>query len=205
MANQYHFITRWRVKGTAEEVFGILSQPLDYPRWWPSVYLTIRELASGDLDGRGRRISLLTKGWLPFQLHWEASTVDSQRPHRIVIRANGDFEGRGIWSIVEDDDFVDITFDWKLAAEKPLLRWLTLLLRPAFEANHRWAMEQGLKSLELELARCRAATAEEMNAIPSPDGPKELWSKAIATGTVLAAGLVAGLLATHETASQRAN
>ncbi len=198
MANPYHFITRWRVKGTAEEVFGILSQPLDYPRWWPSVYLTIRELAPGDQDGRGRRISLLTKGWLPYRLRWEASTLDSRRPNRIAIQATGDFEGRGIWSIVADGAFVDITFDWKLSAEKPLLRWLTPLLRPAFEANHRWAMEQGRRSLELELARCHAETVEEMNSIPAPQGPQELWNQAIATGTVLAAGVVAGLLATHE-------
>ncbi|MES1258632.1 MAG: polyketide cyclase, partial [Acidobacteriota bacterium] len=64
MSNQYHFITRWRVKGTANEVFEILSQPVEYPRWWPSVYLMTRELAPGDREGLGRRVRLLTKGWL---------------------------------------------------------------------------------------------------------------------------------------------
>jgi len=197
MSSQYHFITRWRVRGTAEEVFGILSQPVEYPRWWPSVYLMVRELAPGDRDGEGRRVRLLTKGWLPYQLRWEASTTESRRPNRIAVRATGDFEGRGIWSIMEDGPFTDVTFDWKLAAEKPLLRYLSPLLRPAFEANHRWAMRQGLKSLELELARYRAGTVEEMNSIAPPDGPSKLWTKALAAGAMLAAGLIAGLLKTN--------
>ena len=58
-------------------------------------------------------------------------------------------------------------------------------------------MRQGLKSLELELARYRAGTVEEMNSIAPPDGPSKLWTKALAAGAMLAAGLVAGLLKTN--------
>jgi uncharacterized protein YndB with AHSA1/START domain len=190
MANHYHFITRWRVKGTAEEVFAIVSAPLEYPRWWPSVYLMVREVAPGN-------VRLLTRGWLPYKLHWDATTTEVRDPNRIVIRASGDFEGRGIWSIVQNGDFTDVTFDWKMTATKPLLRFLAPLFRSAFEANHRWAMEQGRKSLELELARYRSATVEEMNTIPQPVGPKELWNRTVAGGAVLAAGLIAGLLTTQ--------
>jgi len=202
MSNHYHFITRWRVKGTAEEVYSILSQPLDYSRWWPSVYLTVSEV--GPHSGAGTpRVRLQTKGWLPYVLRWEASSLEFSRPSRIAIRASGDLEGRGIWSIIENapEDgsvFTDITFDWKLSVTKPWLRYLAPLLRPAFEANHRWAMAQGLKSLELELARSRAATVEEMNSIAPPDGPREMWTKALAAGAVMAAGLAAGLLAVQE-------
>ncbi len=206
MTSQYHFLTRWRVAGTPEEIFAILSEPEEYPRWWPSVYLMVREVAPGDRNGLGRRIRLLTKGWLPYQLDWEASTTAAQPPNRLVVEASGDFEGRGIWSILPDGAGSgvgsglgsDVTFDWKLKARKPLLRYLTPLLRSAFEANHRWAMGQGLRSLNLELARYRAKTVEEMNAVPAPAGPRELWTRAAATGAVLAAGLVAGLLTTAE-------
>jgi uncharacterized protein YndB with AHSA1/START domain len=190
MANHYHFITRWRVKGTAEEVFEILSAPLEYQRWWPSVYLMVRETAPG-------KVKLLTRGWLPYTLRWEATTSEVHRPDRIVVQASGDLDGRGIWSIVQNGLVTDVTFDWKLTSAKPLLRYLTPLVRPAFEANHRWAMEQGRKSLELELARYRSATVEEMNIIPPPVGPKELWNQALAGGAVLAAGLIAGLLKTQ--------
>ena len=77
-------------------------------------------------------MQLHTKGWLPYTLTWNARTVESVPPSRIAITASGDFAGRGIWSIVPDGDSVDVTFDWKLSAEKPLLRYLSFLLKPAF-------------------------------------------------------------------------
>jgi len=198
--NDYHFITRWRLKASADEVFEILSQSLEYERWWPSVYLMVQELAPGGRDGQGRRMRFLTRGWLPYKLRWEARTTESRRPSSIAIQATGDFEGRGIWSIVQDGDFVDASFDWKLAAEKPLLRRLSFAFRPAFEANHRWAMEQGRQSLELELARYRAHDVEEMNAIPEPAGPARFWGRTAAAGVVLSVALIAGLWKTHEPA-----
>ncbi|MCU1329907.1 MAG: Polyketide cyclase/dehydrase [Bryobacterales bacterium] len=196
--NHYRFITRWRLQATAEEVFVILAQPLEYPRWWPSVYLTVRELRKGDATGKGREFRLSTKGWLPYTVQWDAKTVDTRAPWHIVITASGDFIGRGIWSLVPDGDFVDVTFDWKLSAEKPLLRYLSFVLRPAFEANHRWAMQQGLRDLELEIARGRANTVAEMNAIDQPAAPGFPGRSAIA-GALLAAAALAGLAVTsHE-------
>ena len=78
--------------------------------------------------------------------------------------------GRGIWSFKQDGPQVNITFDWRILAEKPLLRWLSFLFKPMFATNHRWAMSQGEQSLRLELLRRRAKTAEELAGIPSPPG-----------------------------------
>jgi hypothetical protein len=36
-SNDYQFLTNWRVVGTAEEVFGLISHAEDFPRWWPAV------------------------------------------------------------------------------------------------------------------------------------------------------------------------
>jgi hypothetical protein len=193
--NRYHFLTRWRVAATAEEVYDILIQPLEYPRWWPSVYLAVRQLSPGRQDGTRLRIRLLTKGWLPYTLRWESITTEAQRPNRLAIGALGDFVGRGIWSIVQDGGFADITFDWKLTARKPLLRYLSFALRPAFEANHRWAMERGCESLELELARRRARTVEEMNAIAEPPGPYQFPVGQVVAGTVLSGAMIAATVA----------
>ncbi|HYO90078.1 MAG TPA: hypothetical protein VEQ40_00500 [Pyrinomonadaceae bacterium] len=43
-ANEYHFISEWRVEGTVEEVSTILEDAIALPRWWPSVYLSVEEL-----------------------------------------------------------------------------------------------------------------------------------------------------------------
>ena len=185
--NRYHMLTRWRLKASPEEIYTILSEPAEYPRWWPSVYLMVRQIAP-------RRVQLRTRGLLPYTLTWTADTTGSRPPHRIVVKAAGDFEGTGEWSIVPDGEYADVTFDWKVEVEKPLLRYLTVLLRPAFEANHRWAMEQGRRSLELELARYRANTVAEMNTIPPPPRAIESMRRELIAGSVIAVAVAVAIV-----------
>ncbi len=166
--NAYHFITHWRVQSTVEEITAILSKAVDLPRWWPSVYLDIKELVPGNTSGVGAITSLYTKGWLPYTLKWQCRVTESRHPHGFTLEAWGDFVGRGIWTFDQDGTWVNIAYDWKIRADKPLLRTLSPILKPVFAANHEWAMRQGLTSLELELARRRA---ESSDAVPAPPGP----------------------------------
>ena len=47
-----------RIPGTCEEVSSILGEALDLPRWWPAVYLDVRELEPGDETGVGKVIAM---------------------------------------------------------------------------------------------------------------------------------------------------
>ena len=165
--NEYHFITHWRLRATLEEVARILADGADLARWWPSVYLDVQELAPGDSTGVGKEISLYTKGWLPYTLRWTFHITDV-RADGFTIEAHGDFIGRGIWTFTQDGPDALITYDWKISAEKPLLRSLSWLMKPIFAANHRWAMARGEESLKLELLRRRARTEAERARIPPP-------------------------------------
>ena len=170
-SNEYQFLSHWRVEGTCGEVADILGDPVALARWWPSVYLAVDEIAPPRSDGTGRRVRLHTKGWLPYTIRWEFEVVESHYPHGFTIVADGDFDGRGVWTFVQDGPFVDIAYDWRIRAEKPLLRNLSFALKPLFEANHRWAMAQGEESLKLELARRRAVSDAQRAAVPPPPGP----------------------------------
>jgi hypothetical protein len=69
-----------------------------------------------------------------------------------------------------------ITYNWRVSAIKPLLRWLSWLLRPVFAANHRWAMARGEESLRPELRRRRRATSEtERRRVPPPPPTTFRW------------------------------
>jgi hypothetical protein len=172
MAPGYAFLTRWRVRATTQEVSEILSDARALPRWWPSVYLDVKELAPGDSrTGVGRVIDLYTKGWLPYTLRWQFTVTESDPPNGFKLVAEGDFVGAGVWAFTQDGDFVDVTYDWRIAVNKALLQIGTPIFRPIFAANHRWAMARGEKSLELELRRRRARTEAERQAIPAPPGP----------------------------------
>jgi hypothetical protein len=189
-ANNYHFITRWRVEGQIEEVADILGDARGLARWWPSVYLEVRELQPGDERGAGRVVDLYTKGWLPYTLRWQFQVTESRYPHGFTLAAQGDFVGRGIWTFEQAGAWVDVIYDWEIRADKPLLRTFSFMLKPMFAANHRWAMARGEESLRLELLRRRAATPEERASIPPPPPAttNAPFLAGVAASLVLAAG-----------------
>jgi Polyketide cyclase / dehydrase and lipid transport len=151
-ANDYVFVTHWRVKGRAEDAYEILTDVPGYLRWWPDVYLEVTPLTAAGKDGLGQSYRLLTRGKLPYRLRWDAQIVQTRRPHGFTIEATGDFVGRGIWIITERPNDLKISFDWRLQAEKPLLKYLSFLLKPLFRWNHGWAMARGEEGLRGELS-----------------------------------------------------
>ncbi|GIK43068.1 MAG: hypothetical protein BroJett011_69010 [Chloroflexota bacterium] len=169
--NDYHFITYWRVPGTIQEIFEIIANASDLVRWWPSVYLDVQQLQPGDESGVGKVVRLYTKGWLPYTLRWQFRVTEARVPHGFTLEAWGDFVGRGVWTFEQEGPWVNITYDWRIRADKPLLRYLSFLFKPLFAANHRWAMARGEESLRLELARRHARTLEEREQLPPPPGP----------------------------------
>jgi hypothetical protein len=169
--NEYDFVTHWRVKSTVEEISEVIGNGPDLPRWWPSVYLEVKELERGDENGLGKVIDLYTKGWLPYTLRWQFRVTEVRHPYGFTLEAWGDFVGRGIWTFAQDGEWVNITYDWKIRADKPILRYFSLIMKPLFSANHRWAMAKGEESLRLELARRHAATPEARAHIPAPPAP----------------------------------
>lgn len=185
--NDYHFITHWRVPGTVEDVSEIIGDTTALPQWWPAVFLEAEELVHGDENGIGREVRVKTKGWLPYLLHWTMRTEEARRSHGYRISSSGDFVGSGEWTFEQDGPCVNITYDWQIRADKPLLKYFSFLLKPAFGANHRWAMEQGEISLRLELAR-RKAAADELAVIGPPPAPSRtswLFAVPVAFGALL--------------------
>ena len=155
MGSDYHFVTEWRVAGTVDEVKAVLGDAPSLTRWWPAVYLDVVQVAEGGPDGLGRAVDLYTKGWLPYTLRWTLTITEPLTDTGFALSAHGDLAGTGRWTFRPDGPEVVITYDWRVHATKPLLRRLSWLLRPAFSANHVWAMRKGEESLRLELRRRR--------------------------------------------------
>jgi hypothetical protein len=178
-ANDYHFITTWRIAGTPDEISDVLGDARTLGRWWPSVYLRVRVLDDGDERGLGKVVELWTKGFLPYTLRWRFTVTESDPPNGFRLEASGDFVGRGIWTLRSEAAPADpggpltlVTYDWLVLAEKGVLKTLSPIMKPVFSANHHWAMARGEESLRLELGR-RHATGDPtlLAAIPAPPGP----------------------------------
>ena len=169
---EYHFVTNWKIPGTAREVADVLGDPTGLARWWPSVYLDVKEVEPGDPETHvGRVVDLYTKGWLPYTLRWRFKVTESRGAAGFTLVAEGDFVGTGVWTLAQQGGIVDVQYDWRIRADKPLLRYGSVVFRPIFSANHHWAMARGEESLNLELMRRRAKTEAERGAVPPPPGP----------------------------------
>jgi hypothetical protein len=133
---EYHFITYWNVSGSIDDVYDILYDVSEYPRWWPSLARSYECTEKGDAKGVGARGNIVTKGFLPYVIR---------------IAASGDLTGTGHWILQQQDSFIAITYEWNVRTEKRLLRILSPIFRPLFAWNHDWVMQRGLEGLKREL------------------------------------------------------
>src|SRR5262249_6372720 len=103
------------------------------------------------VDGRGGRYRMHSRGWLPYTLRWDLHPTEKDPPRRLALEATGDFVGTGVWTLSADPPFTDITYDWRIRADKLLLKYLSFLMKPLFRWNHAWAMAGGGESVKREL------------------------------------------------------
>jgi hypothetical protein len=169
--HEYRFVNRWRLTGDIETVSEIIGDPKGYQRWWPSAWLDYEDVQHGDDRGVGRVFRYKVKGWMPYTLNLTFKVRDVRTPNGYTVDATGDLVGQGIWTITQDGPRVEVTYEWRVRAERAFIRNLSGLLKPLFRSNHFWVMRNGARSLTLELARRRATTAQEIARIPAPPGP----------------------------------
>jgi hypothetical protein len=189
-SREYRFITNWRIDGEIEQIRSILSDPLGYPRWWPSVFLSVASLESAD----GDRYEAQTRGWLPVSPRFRLRLSESEDPLGFVVRTDGDMTGVGVLGLSRHGDSVNVSFDWQVTPRSPMLRMLALASRPLYSANHRWAMSRGKISLEREIALRSAASDAARSALSPPPGPMPATGAWATVGLVLLSLVLPGSL-----------
>ena len=82
------------------------------------------------------------------------------RPREFEVEVVGDLTGRGAWTLTPSDGHLHIRFDWRVLADRPLLRYLTPILRPLFRWYHSWSIKRAIEGLE-PYARSRASSTQK--------------------------------------------
>jgi uncharacterized protein YndB with AHSA1/START domain/mannose-6-phosphate isomerase-like protein (cupin superfamily) len=142
----YAFTDEWDVDAPREAVFSALAEGDSYPRWWRPVYIAVE---SGGAPAVGTRSKQHFKGRLPYHLHTSSVITRFELPHVLEADVTGDLHGHGTWTLTETArGGTHVRFDWVVHADRPLLRALTPLLRPALRANHAWAIARAIDGLE---------------------------------------------------------
>lgn len=169
--HEYRFVNTWRLRGDVAAVADVIGEPSGYQRWWPCAWLHYEGIQRGDERGVGGIFRYRVKGWMPYTLKLTFQVREVDLPRRLTVDASGDLVGRGTWTLRQDGDRVEVRYEWRVRADRWFIRRLSRLLKPLFRSNHFWVMRNGARSLQLELARRRATTPEELARIPEPPGP----------------------------------
>ena len=161
MAREYVFVDEWDVDAPREAVFEALADARTYPEWWTPVYIEV----TGDGEPvAGAETRHEFKGRLPYHLKTTSRIVRMDRPDEFEVEVAGDLTGRGVWTLTDNPDGrVHVRFDWRVIADRPLLRVLTPILRPVFRWNHDWSVQRAIEGLQ-PYARSRAAAGSTSTA-----------------------------------------
>jgi uncharacterized protein YndB with AHSA1/START domain/mannose-6-phosphate isomerase-like protein (cupin superfamily) len=143
--NEYLFVDEWDVAAPPHAVFAALADARTYPSWWTPVYLDVE--ADGP-PALGKESRQHFKGRLPYHLHTRSRITRLEPPHVVEGDVDGDLRGRGTWTLTSTPTGTHVRFDWCVYADRPLLRVLTPVLRPAFRWNHAWAIARAMDGLE---------------------------------------------------------
>lgn len=141
----YVFVDEWDVHAPPEAVFQAVADSRTYPSWWRPVYVEVTADGPPEL---GVAAAHHFKGRLPYHLHTRSVIVEIDPPHRVVAEVDGDLRGRGAWTLTRTGDSTHVRFDWRVHADRKLLRVLTPVLRPLLRWNHNWAIARAIKGLE---------------------------------------------------------
>ncbi len=154
--HEYEFVDEWHVDAPPEAVFDVLADGSTYPRWWKPVYISTK--ADDGPPELGKVVRHHFKGRLPYTLRVTTTTVGLERPHRIEVETDGDLRGTGIWTLEPSESGgTHVCFDWRVHADRKLLRALTPVLRPALRWNHSWAIARAMDGLEPYVGRQKVA------------------------------------------------
>jgi uncharacterized protein YndB with AHSA1/START domain len=144
-ARPYEFADEWDVAAPPEAVFAAIADAGTYPQWWKPVYIDV------EADGPPRVGAVSRqhfKGRLPYHLRTRSVVTALDAPRSVTADVDGDLRGRGTWTLTATHAGTHVRFDWRVYADRKLLRLLTPILRPALRANHNWAIARASEGLE---------------------------------------------------------
>ena len=144
--SDYHFTTHWNIQASPDAIYEVLKDGERYQDWWKPAYLRTEKVGE-------KKVRALVRALLPYTLEFTTELIRDEPPRELELRSTGELEGRGLWVLKPNGGSTDVYFYWDVRTHKPLLRWLSFLLKPLFKKNHDWVMRQGEPLLQEEVKR----------------------------------------------------
>ena len=149
-ANEYNFVTIWKIEAPLPEVWDVLCDIENLPDWWKAV-VKIKVLDRGNKNGVNFLTEQTWKGVLPYKLSFISKTTAVDYLKSIQLVASGDLEGRGKWTFTEDEGGVIVQYNWDVKTTKKGMSFLAFFLKPLLAWNHDEIMRWGALGLANKL------------------------------------------------------
>ena len=163
-SNVFRFDESWEIpEGTPQEVWDVLSDARLLPLWWGDAYKDIEPLDEKGKGVVGARARARARGALPYELNFIVEAAELEPARLVVVKTFGDFDGLWRAELSPSGPGTHVDLVWQVTVERPILKFLAPLLRPAFAWNHRWTTPRGEAGLRRYLAAQKTGRA---GAIP---------------------------------------
>jgi hypothetical protein len=148
----YEFVTIWRFGAEAGSVWEAIKDSESWPEWWRGV-LKVEKISDGDASGVGAVHRSCWRSVLPYTIRFDSEVVRIDESRSIEIRAFGELEGFGLWTLEAVSACVtSVRYDWRVVANKTWMRAAAPLLKPFFRWNHDVIMAWGGAGLARKLS-----------------------------------------------------
>ncbi len=162
MQDRFVLTSQWKLACDAQQVWALLDNVVEWPKWWPHVTRTSVQHPDND-DGIIRTVSLVWRTPLAYRLNLRVTRTRALPPLELEGTVEGDLDGRGLWLLTsQDNDSVIITYRWDVRLSRPWMRRLAPLLRPVFAWNHFQVMRSGARGMAKQLG-CMLSEYRDMS------------------------------------------
>ncbi|MDX8516030.1 SRPBCC family protein [Mesorhizobium captivum] len=152
-SNVFRFDESWDIpEGTPQEVWDVLSDAELLPLWWGDAYKEVEPLDRKGKGVVGSRARARARGALPYELNFIIEAAELEPSRLVVVKTFGDFDGLWRAELFPSGTGTHVKLTWQVIVERPILKLLAPLLRPAFAWNHRWTTPRGEAGLRRYLA-----------------------------------------------------
>ncbi|PWK69122.1 SRPBCC family protein [Aminobacter sp. AP02] len=157
-SNAFRFDEAWEIpEASPQRVWEVLADPGLLPLWWGDVYKAVEKLTFSQEPTVGAKAGARARGFLPYELNFILEAVELIPGKVVAVKTSGDFDGHWRAVLTPLGNGTHVALTWQVVVERPILRFLAPLLRPAFAWNHRWTTPRGEAGLRRYLAK-RATT-----------------------------------------------
>lgn len=154
MAPRLVLTSRWRLECPAADVWALLVDVEQWPRWWRHVRHA-RLLERGAASPLGDVVDLHWRSALGHPVRVRMHTLAVEPLRLIEGQATGGLSGLGTWMLEPAGErAVDVSYRWELVLDRRWLRALALALAPLFAWNHFVVMRSAARGMSRHLG-CR--------------------------------------------------